>query len=153
MCILIHFIIIFQNILISHFTLVLGLRYMTRALEQLNAQRQPGQPLHTYRLFDSFVRITFDAAIERRVFEQQPARRINRRHSVSQQPQPQQQIPQPEQSTRKRAASVDHRSYIAPEELRPVIDGLRDSIGKFFLIFNFVHISIFLKFGINSCNR
>lgn len=112
---------------------------MTRALEQINGQRQPGQPRYTYKIFDSYVTINFNATIERRVFEQQPAQTIRRRHSVSrQQPQnheQQQQTPQPGPSNRKRAASVGHQSYIAPEELRSVIDSYRNSIGEFMLYF------------------
>lgn len=117
--------------------LYLGLRSMTRALDRLNEEREPGEAAHTYSLFDSFVRIQFDAAIERRVFEQQPPRRIGRRHSIARAlPRPEQQ--QQNQSTRPvRSRSIDQRLYVVPDDLRPVVDNYRNLIGKFLYTYSF----------------
>lgn len=133
---------------IAPIVLSIGLRYMTRALARLNDNRN-GHPPYTHKLFHSYVKIDFDAALERRVFEVQPARRVARRHSVARQPhsQPQQQQQQTTPTTRrKRSASVDTRSYIAPVELRPVIDSYRRSIGKVLLNSQLYIYSFFFKF-------
>lgn len=106
---------------------------MTRALNRLNEQREPGEPLHTYRLFHSYVPIQFEAAIERQVFEQQPARRICRRHSVARELPQSDQQQQPNQPARRiRSQSTDHRVYVLPDDLRPVVQNYRNLIGKFF---------------------
>lgn len=153
---------------------------MAHALRQLNENLEPGQPAYTYRLFDAFVPIRFDAAVERHFFQQEPSRIIRRRHSVfgrlqpllqpnhpqqqhqQQQQEPQQQQPQqvqkPQQEKsqpahRKRAASSDHR-YVGPEELRSALDSFRSSIGKFILspVNGYMCISLFLKFRNNMCS-
>lgn len=58
---------------------------MTKRVQDLNRQLQAENSSHrvTTNIFNSFVRIQFNARIEREIFERQPARPISRRHSVN----------------------------------------------------------------------
>lgn len=126
---------------------------MTRILERYNEAREPGEAPQTYRLFDSFVPIQFDAAVERQVFEQQPPRRICRRHSVARelpQSDDQQQQQQPNQPARPvRSRSTDQRIYVLPDDLRSVVQNYRNIMGKFLDILLY---SFFLKFRFIMCS-
>lgn len=58
---------------------------MTRRVQNLNRRLQAENSSHrvTMRIFNSVVRIQFNARVEREIFARQPARRISRRHSTN----------------------------------------------------------------------
>lgn len=107
-------------------------RSLSGRIEDLNAradiiEANRSIPL-TDRLFQSYVRVPFDARIQTEIFRLRSARPIIRRHSNSEHRRPNQRPGQI--LNRPRRSSSDVRQYVAPEDLRPIIQSMQQQIGE-----------------------
>lgn len=121
-----------------YFDIFLVTRSMSNQLADLNARpdiiANNGRQLLTDRIFQSFVGLPFDATVQTAMFRLRPARPISRRHSTT----GNDNQPPGRVATRgRRGSSSVVRQYVAPEDLRSIIENLQQQIGEGLLWFIF----------------